>query len=102
MYGRLVEVEGLDPSRRDEALEKLRKTVIPALKELDGFAGFIRLHGENARARSIVLWDTREHAEAAERQMASRREEWASQLGARIRSSELYEAPIVEIVGRDP
>ena len=98
MYGRLVEIEGIDPSRREEALQNLRETVITALKELEGFAGFISLADEeNRRARSIVLWQTREDAEAAERQMASRREEMVSRLGARVRSADLYEAPIVDV-----
>jgi heme-degrading monooxygenase HmoA len=98
MYGRLVEIEGIDPSKREEALQNIRENVIPALKELEGFAGFISLaDGDNRRARSIVLWETRENAEEAERQMASRREEMVSRLGATVRSADLYEAPIVEV-----
>jgi hypothetical protein len=98
MYGRLVEIENIDPSRREEALQNLRERVIPALKELNGFAGFISLaDAENSRARSIVLWETKEDAEEAERQMASRREEMVRQLGATVRSADLYEAPIVEV-----
>jgi heme-degrading monooxygenase HmoA len=98
MYGRLVEIEGIDPSKREEAMQNIRENVIPALKELEGFAGFISLaDGDNRRARSIVLWETRENAEDAERQMASRREEMVSRLGATVRSADLYEAPIVEV-----
>jgi len=98
MYGRLVEIESIDPSRRDEAVQNLRERVIPTLKELNGFAGFISLvDEENSRARSIVLWETKEDAEEAERQMGSRREEMLRQLGATVRSADLYEAPIVEV-----
>jgi hypothetical protein len=43
MYGRLVEIENLDPSKREEALQNIRENVIPALSELEGFAGFISL-----------------------------------------------------------
>ena len=98
MYGRLVEIENIDPSKREAALRNIRETVIPALKELDGFAGFISLMDEdNRRARSVVLWETRENAEEAERQMASRREEMVSRMGATVRSADLYEAPLVEV-----
>jgi heme-degrading monooxygenase HmoA len=98
MYGRLVEIENIDPSKREEALQNIRENVIPALKELEGYGGFVSLVDEdNRRARSIVLWETRENAEAAERQMASRREEMISRLGATVRSADLYEAPIVEV-----
>ena len=32
MYGRLVEIEGLDPSKREEALGIIRERIIPGLK----------------------------------------------------------------------
>jgi heme-degrading monooxygenase HmoA len=98
MYARLVEIENIDASKREEALQNLRERVIPALQELHGFAGFISLaDAENSRARSIVLWESKEDAEEAERQMGSRREEMVRQLGATVRSADLYEAPIVEL-----
>ena len=98
MYARLVEIENIDPSKREEAVQGLREKVIPALQELNGFAGFISLADEeNSRGRSIVLWETKEDAEEAERQMGSRREEMVSQLGATVRSADLYEAPIVDV-----
>ena len=59
MYGRLVEIEGVDPSKREEVVGIIREQIIPALKEIEGFAGFISLVDEdNRRARSIVLWET--------------------------------------------
>jgi heme-degrading monooxygenase HmoA len=98
MYGRLIEIENIDPSRRDEALQNIRERVIPALKELDGYEGFISLIDEdNRRARSVVLWETRENAEEGERQMAPRREEMVRGMGATVRSADLYEAAIVEV-----
>lgn len=98
MYGRLVEVEGVDPSQRDEVLGIIRERVIPGLKEIDGFAGFISLvDADNRRARSVVLWETRESAEEAERQFGPKREEIVRNAGGTVRSADLYEAPIVEI-----
>jgi hypothetical protein len=98
MYGRLVEVEGLDPSRREEALAIMRDRIIPGLKEIDGFAGFISLFdAETNRGRTVVLWETKEGAEEAERQFGPRREEIVRSLGGTVRSADLYEAPIVEV-----
>ena len=66
--GRLVEVDGIDPSKRDEVLGILRERIIPGLKEIDGFAGFVTLvDDESGRARSVILWETRESADEAER-----------------------------------
>ena len=57
MVGRLVEVEGVDPAKREEIMGIIREQVIPGLKEIDGFAGFIALVDEaNRRTRTIVLW----------------------------------------------
>ena len=98
MYGRLVEVEGVDPSKAEEVAGIIREKVIPGMKEVDGFVGFISLvDKQNRRARSIVLWETKESAEDAERQFASRREEIVSSVGGRVVSADLYEAPIVEV-----
>ena len=99
MYGRLVELEGVDPSKREEVLGMLREKIIPALKEIEGFAGFISLvDDENRRARSVLLWETTEGAEEAERQFAAKREEIVRGIGGTVRSADLYDAPIVEVL----
>lgn len=99
MFGRLVEVEGVDPSKREEVMAIIRERIIPGLKEIEGFAGFISLvDEENRRARSVVLWETREGAEEAERQFAAKREEVVRGVGGTVRSADLYEAPIVEVL----
>ena len=98
MYGRLVEVEGVDPSKREEVLGIIRERIIPGLKEIDGFAGFISLVDEkNRRARSVVLFETKESAEEAERQFGPKREEIVRGMGGTVRSADLYEAPIVDV-----
>jgi len=99
MYGRLVEVEGVDPSKREEVLGIIRERIIPGLKAIEGFAGFISLvDEENRRARSVVLWETREGAEEGERQFAAKREEIVRGIGGTVRSADLYDAPIVEVL----
>jgi hypothetical protein len=98
MYGRLVEIEGVDASKRDEALATIRDRIIPGLQEIDGFVGFISLMDEDKRrARSVVLWETRESADEAERQFGPKREEIVRGMGGTVRSADLYEAPIVDV-----
>ena len=98
MFGRLVEVEGVDPSHQEEIAGMMRERIIPRLKELDGFAGFISLmDAENRRGRTVILWETRENADAAEREFAPRREELVRGFGGTVASTELYDAPIVEM-----
>jgi hypothetical protein len=98
MYGRLVEIDGIDPSKREEVLGIIRERIIPGLKEFDGFAGFISLVDEETRrARSVVLWETKESADEAERQFGPKREEIVRGVGGTVRSADLYEAPIIEV-----
>jgi hypothetical protein len=99
MYGRLVEIEGLDPSKREEVLGIIREKIIPGLKEIDGFAGFIALvDEENRRSRSVVLWETKEAADEAERRFKPIREETVRGMGGTVRSADLFEAPLVEVL----
>ena len=99
MFGRLIEIEGVDPSKREESLAVIRERVIPGLKEIDGFAGFISLIDEKTgRARAVSLWETKEGAEEAERQFKAIREETVRGMGGTVRSADLFEAPIVEVL----
>jgi hypothetical protein len=98
MYGRLVEVDGVDPSHHEEVLGIMRERIIPGLKQIDGFAGFITLFdGQNRRVRSVVLWETKEGADEAEREFGPKREEIVRGFGGTVRSTDLYEARIVEV-----
>jgi hypothetical protein len=98
MYGRLVEIEGIDASKREEVMGIIRERIIPGLQEIDGFAGFISLiDADTRRARSVVLWETKEGAEEAERQFGPKREEIVRGIGGTVRSADLYEAPIVDV-----
>jgi hypothetical protein len=98
MFGRLVEIDGIDPSRREEVLGILREQIIPGLQEINGFGGFIALYDEeNRRARNVILWETKEGAEEAEREFGPRREEIVTGMGATVRSADLFEALIVTV-----
>jgi hypothetical protein len=99
MYGRLVEIDGIDASRRDEVLAIIRERIIPGMKEIDGFAGFISLMDDGtSRTRNVLLWETREGAEEAERVFGPKRDEIVGQFGGGVRSADLYEVPIVDVL----
>jgi len=98
MHARLVEIEGVDDSQREDMISRIRETVIPSMKEAGGFAGFISLiDGQAGRMRNVVLWDTRESAEEFEREWSSRRNEIVSGFGGTVRSAELYEVALAEM-----
>jgi hypothetical protein len=100
MYARLISFSDADPARRDAATETIRGTVVPMLRQYDGYAGYIALYdGANRRARAIILWDSEEAAEAAEQELVARREKIASSVGLKVESADLYEALVVDYEG---
>ncbi len=98
MYARLVSFSGADPEKRESAIATIRDRVIPTLRGYDGFAGYIGLYDEDGgRAKGILLWESKETAEAAEPKLAEMRTQVASSMGLTLESADLYEAPIVEL-----
>jgi hypothetical protein len=98
MYARLISFSGAAPEKRDHALQTMREKVLPTLRDYDGYAGYLGLYdGDNGRAGAVILWDSREKAEAAEQTLAERRRQMAGGVGLTVQSADLYEALIVDV-----
>jgi hypothetical protein len=98
MYARIVSFSGADPEKREQMIQTMRETVVPMLRQYDGFAGYIGLYDEsNRQAKGILLWESEETAEAAEQELRERRRTLASGVGLTVESEDLYEAPVVEL-----
>jgi hypothetical protein len=88
------------PDKREAAIEMIRGTVIPLLRTIDGYEGYLSLYDEdNQRAKAIILWDSKDSAEAAEEQLRERRKGMTAQVGITIESVDLYEAPVADLAG---
>ena len=100
MYARLISFSDATPDRRDSAIEMIRGTVIPMLRTYDGFEGYIALYDEeNQSAKAIILWDSKEDAEAAEETLVERRAQMTAKVGISVESADLYEAPVFDLAG---
>ena len=100
MYARLISFSGADPDKRESAIEMIRGTVIPMLQGYDGYAGYLGLYDvDNRRAKAIILWESKEDAEAAEETLVERRAKMTAQVGIQVESADLYEAPVVALEG---
>jgi hypothetical protein len=100
MYARLISFSGADPEKREAAIEMIRGTVIPMLRGYDGYEGYISLYDEeNRRAKAIILWESKEEAEAAEETLVERRAKMTAQVGITVESADLYEAPVTDLEG---
>jgi hypothetical protein len=100
MYARVITFSGADSGKREGALEMIRGTVIPLLRNYDGYEGYIALYDdEQSKAKAILLWESKDAAEAAEETLAERRKGMVAQVGLTIDSVDLYEAPVVDLEG---
>ena len=100
MHARLIEFSGADPEKRENAIQTIRGTVIPMLRQYDGFAGYIALYdAASRRAKAVLLWESEDAAEEAEKTLAERRQKLAASVGLTVESQDLYEAPVVEFEG---
>ena len=98
MYARLVSFSGADPEKHDQAVKTIQETVLPTLRQYDGFSGYVALYdAAGHRAKAVLLWETEEAAEEAEKTLAERRRQIADTVGLTIESADLYEAPVVEL-----
>ncbi len=98
MYARLISFSGADPEKRENAINTIVGTVIPMLREYDGYAGYIALwNRDNASAKAIILWNSEEAAKTSEETLAARREQLVAGLGLTIESVSLFEATVVEL-----
>jgi hypothetical protein len=98
MYARLVEFSGAGTDKREQIIETVQETVIPMLRQYDGYAGYITLFdGDNARAKAVLLWESKEAADSAEETLRERRRSISGSVGLTIESEDLYEAPVVEL-----
>jgi hypothetical protein len=99
VYARVVDIENVDSTKRELAVQAIRERVLPTMHELDGFSGLVTLvDPDRGHAWNIQLWDTREHAEAAENHIAPIRAQLSREVGVTVRAAVLYEAPIVQLI----
>jgi len=100
MYARVISFADATDDKREAAIEMIRGTVIPMQQSHDGFAGYNSLYdAEKQRAQAIILWESKDAADAAEETLAERRKQMTAQVGITIESVDLYEAPVVEMAG---
>lgn len=66
MYAVLIEVDTSGQPDREVGLKSLREQIVPGVSQAPGFqAGYWLRPLEDAKGTSLVLFDTRENAEAA-------------------------------------
>lgn len=97
MYARVTTIEG-SPERMDEATRHVREQVLPQLRQMDGFRGFIALGDrQNGKVLGVALWESEEVLRSTEEAVSRVRSGAAESAGGTVASVEQYEVTIFEV-----
>ncbi len=99
MHARVTTIQ-MDPSRVDDAVQRLRDDDVPQFEQIDGFKGFTLLvDREGGKGVGISFWESAEAMEASEDQVKASRERAAEEGGASEPPQvDLYEVAIDTMV----
>ena len=97
MHARLTTVAEVSPDRMDDAARHLQEQVLPRLKQLDGFKGFIALRDPGSGTlRGVALWESEDALRATDEAAARIRGNVTEATGGTIASVENYEVVVFE------
>jgi hypothetical protein len=98
MYVRLVSFSGGSADMRDSWKQTIQDTVLPTLREYEGFAGYIGLMGTaDQQVKGLLFFYTEDNAEAAEQAVKERRREVSGGVGLTVETADLYEVLAMEM-----
>ena len=81
MNSRFTYIQG-DPAKIDEAIEQVKRDVVPILEGADGFKGFtLHVDRSSGSAVGVSYWETEEAMKASEEAVRAGREDAARTLG---------------------
>ena len=94
MFARVTELAGFG-GRLDEYLDRVRKRVLPPLRDAPGYAGYLNLvDAAGDRVLVVSLWRTRNDMEASLDLVLALRERAAGSVGASARWVAEYEVAV--------
>ena len=71
MHATIRRYEGVDLARTDEVVSNVNETLVPQLRELDGFSGYYLLDAGNGVLSSFSMFDNAQHADEATQLVAT-------------------------------
>ena len=97
MHARVTTLEG-SPERFEEGTRHVRERVLPQLKQMDGFKGFIALGDrQSGKLLGVALWESEEALRATEEAVSRVRSGAAEATGGTVASVEQYEVTVFEV-----
>lgn len=97
MYARVTTLEG-PPDKIDDATRHVREQVLPQLRQMDGFKGFVALSDrQSGKVLGVAFWESEEVLRATEEAVAGMRSGAAEATGGTVAGVEQYEVPVFEV-----
>ena len=102
MHARITTMEA-SPERMDEAAEHVRERMLPQLRQMDGFEGFVALGDrQSGKLLGVAFWASEEAMRASEEGVSSVRSDSAEAVGGTVSGVERYEVAVYEVPSGGP
>ena len=103
MFARITTIGEAPPQRLDNMTHEIREHVLPALRQQDGFSGFlVLLERASGKVLGLTLWESEQAMNATEEAAYWLRVFSAEAAGGMITEVERYEVIISEVKGARP
>ena len=103
MFARVTTIGEAPPERLDDMTHEIREHVLPALRQQDGFSGFlVLLERASGKVLGLTLWESEQAMNATEEAAYWLRVFSAEAAGGMITEVERYEVIISEVKGARP
>src|SRR5918993_1108182 len=102
MHTRVTTLE-VPPDRMDEAKRHLQERVLPQLRQMEGFEGFVALgSSQSGKLQGVAFWKSEEALRATDEAVVPVREGVAEATGGTVVSVEEYEVFVNEAPSAGP
>ena len=102
MHARVTTLE-VPPDRMDDATRHVQEQVLPQLKQMDGFKGFVALgSSQSGKLQGIAFWESEEALRATDDAVVPIREGAAEAAGGTVASVEEFEVRVFEAPSSGP
>ena len=103
MFARITTIGEAPPERLDDMTHEIREHVLPALRQQDGFSGFLVLvERASGKVLGLTLWESEQAMNATEEAAYWLRVFSAQAAGGKITEVERYEVIFSEVKGTRP
>jgi heme-degrading monooxygenase HmoA len=102
MHARVTTLEA-PPDRMDDAKRHLQERVLPQLRQMEGFEGFVALgSSQSGKLQGVAFWESEEALRATDQAVVAVREGVAEATGGTVVSVEEYEVFVNEAPSAGP